>query len=138
MFAAIPWDDDWCTHYAVAPHEHRLCYTRRQLSRSLAVRSAATIEQQLIDRLAKTIQAKELMIGEGSAVIPKQRIEEPAVVPIQLAPARRQARWRLALGVLIWRWHSSTARGSSKRSGSPVQRSRPGCCWGCSRSQAAF
>ena len=101
MFAAIPWDDDWCTHYAVAPHEHRLCYTRRQLSRSLAVRSAATIEQQLIDRLAKTIQAKELMIGEGSAVIPKQRIEEPAVVPIQLAPARRQARWRLALGVLM-------------------------------------
>jgi len=33
-------------------------------------------------------------------VIPKQRIEQPAVAPIQLAPARRQARWRLALGVL--------------------------------------
>jgi len=34
-------------------------------------------------------------------VIPKQRIEEPAVVPVHLAPARRQARWRLALGVLM-------------------------------------
>src|SRR5258706_15568143 len=43
----------------------------------------------------------ELMTGEGSAVIPKQRIEEPAVAPVHLAPARHQARWRLALGVLM-------------------------------------
>ena len=34
-------------------------------------------------------------------MIPKQGIEQPAVVPVHLAPARRQARWRLALGVLM-------------------------------------
>ena len=39
--------------------------------------------------------------GEGMAVKHNKRIEEPAVAPLRVAPARPQAHWRLALGALM-------------------------------------